>query len=84
MSVIFLRIIHLPGRSGIHPILPQVVWEGQAKMPRFPSRYASAPRRWPESWDGDFRVGQLLVKDIKVEEHRFSNYSHQRQEQVTP
>ena len=53
--------IHHPTRSGLHPILPQVVWEGQAKMPRLPSRYASAPHLWPESWDGDFRVGNISV-----------------------
>ena len=61
MSVIFLRIIHLPGRSGIHPILPQVVWEGQAKMPRLPSRYVSTPPRLPESREGDFQVGNISV-----------------------
>lgn len=71
--------IHHPTRSGLHTFLPQVVLEGQPKMPRLPSRYASAPRLWPESRDGDFRVGQLVVKDIKEEELRFSYNPHQRQ-----
>ena len=53
--------IHYPTQCGLHPILPQVVWEGQPKKPRLPSRCASAPHLWPESWDGDFRVGNISV-----------------------
>lgn len=55
--------IHRPTRSSVHFILPQVRGEGQAKMPRLPSRYASMPLRWQDGWEGDFRVGQLSVKD---------------------
>lgn len=58
--------IHHPTRSGLHPILPQVVWEGQPKMPRLPSRYASESRQWQEDREGDFQVGQFVVKDVGV------------------
>ena len=49
--------IHLPNGSVIHHIVRQYEWEGKAKKPRLPSRRASAPRLWPESREGDFRVG---------------------------
>ena len=53
--------IHHPTRSVLHPIAPQLEWEGQPKMPRLPSRYASAPRLWPESREGDFQVGNISL-----------------------
>ena len=53
--------IHHPTQCGLHPIAPQLEWEGQPKMPCLPSRYASAPRLWPESREGDFQVGNISL-----------------------
>ena len=50
--------IHLPTGGGFHLIVLGVGWEGQAKLPRFPSGYAPWRCQRLVGWEGECRVGR--------------------------